>query len=333
MTDAVRPYLVAAAWSSVCGLCLLAHVSIGSFEASLGQVLGYLVRPDDSAAAFAVRELRLPRAVVALLVGASLAISGAIIQAIMRNPLGDPGLTGVTAGASCGVALVLSYVTVAQGALIGAGILGGAGAAFLTFLLARRSGFEPVQLILSGVAVSILFLALTSAVMIINRATTQTLYFWLIGGFVNRTWMDAAYLWPWVASGALLALLAAPILNVLAFDDTVARSLGARTALWRLVLGLISVVLAAAPVAVAGPISFVGFLAPHLARVMLGRRAARNGHLLPFSALIGASLTLLADTASRGLPIDRPPPAGVFVAVVGGVMFLLLSRRLIGRVG
>ncbi|MEM9438957.1 MAG: iron ABC transporter permease [Pseudomonadota bacterium] len=312
-------------------LCLLIHLSFGSHQSSLWETAAILLRPDDSLTAFSIIELRLPRALTALLVGASLALAGTIIQAITRNPLGDPGLTGVTSGAAFGAAIVLSFVTVAQGPLIAGAIIGGTIAALFTFILSRRSGFDPLQLVLSGVAVSVLFLALTSAVMIADRAATQTLYFWLIGGFVNRTWLEVSYLWPWVAVGTVCCLLSVRILDLLAFDDATAQNLGVTTGRWRAWLAGLSVVLAAASVAVAGPIGFVGFMAPHLVRSALGQQAAGHKVLLPLAALCGASLTLFADTLSRAIPISRPPPAGVLVTVMGGITFLLLSRRLTGR--
>lgn len=326
------PWILAGLLFGACALCLLAHLSIGSHESSLLETAAILLHPDDSLIAFSIIELRLPRALTALLVGASLALSGTIIQAITRNPLGDPGLTGVTSGAAFGVAIVLSFVTVAQGPLIVGAILGGTIAAFFTFLLSRRSGFDPLQLILSGVAVSVLFLALTSAVMIADRAATQTLYFWLIGSFVNRTWLEVSYLWPWVAAGVVCCVSSVRILDLLSFDDATAQNLGLSTARWRLGFAGLSVVLAAASVAVAGPIGFVGFMAPHLVRTTLGRQVAHHRVLLPLAALCGASLTLFADTVSRAVPIGRPPPAGVLVTVMGGIAFLLLSRRLIGRI-
>lgn len=167
--------------------------------------------------------------------------------------------------------------------------------------------------------------------MIIDRATTQTLYFWLIGGFVNRTWLEVGYLWPWVAGGMVPSFLSYRILDVLAFGDTMARSLGGQTVRWRLGLGLVSVILAAACVAVAGPIGFIGFLAPHLARVTLGDAALSHAVLLPFAGAIGAVLTLFADRLSRTIPVGNGTPAGVFIAVFGGVLFLILSRRVIRR--
>lgn len=320
----------------IAGLVLLAtHVSIGATTGTHMAAIAALFHDSGDTLSFAVRALRLPRAVTALICGASLAISGAIIQALIRNPLGDPGLTGVTAGAAFGVAATLTLATGtvsalstgAVPALAAAGILGGAGAALLTFLLARPSGFEPAQLILSGVAVSILFLALTSTVMILDRALTQTLYFWLIGGFMNRGWDDVHALLPFVAAGLVAGLLSTRALDLLAFDQATAGSLGLPVTRWRLGLGLTSVVLAAAPTAVAGPIAFIGFIAPHLVRAALGQAAPPHRVLLPLAALTGACLTLGADVVSRALPLERAPPAGAVVAVLGGAVFLALARR------
>lgn len=319
----------AAALGAAILCCLFLQVRFGAIETSVAEIWQYLWVNDSSNAAFSVRDIRLPRALNALFVGAALAMSGTLIQVIIRNPLGDPGLTGVSAGATLGVALIITYVTHTGWAVVSAGIVGGALAATITFSLARAAGMRDLSVILSGIAVSVFMLALTSAIMILNRSSMQTLYYWMIGGFANKGWVEFSSLWTWTLAGGCLALLAARNLEILRMEDGVARSLGLSTGLWRLVGGALSVVLAAVAVAVAGPIGFIGFVAPHLVRrALAGQGQISLLALLPLAALTGGALTLAADLGARFLPLGNRAPAGVLVTVSGGVAFLILSRRL-----
>lgn len=306
-------------------------LSWGAHDTSVVQAVAYLLQDDGSNGAFSVRELRLPRVLCALGVGAALALSGAIIQVVTRNPLGDPGLTGVSGGAAFGVALSLTLLSTAPGTIISAGILGGCLAATLTLMIAGQAAggdMGPSRLILAGISVSVFFLAATGVVMILSRASMQTLYFWMVGGFINRGWAEFVMFWPWALGAGAAAFLIAPILRLLVFDDDMAASMGLKPGRWRVISGVISVVLAAASVAVAGPIAFVGFVAPHLARFGLPDRT-RTTVWLGLSALAGAALVVWADTLARIVFAGRAP-AGVVVSVVGGIVFLSLLSR-VGR--
>lgn len=311
---------------------IILHLVSGPIETGPIEALKYLASDDGSNAAFSVRDIRLPRALNAVLVGAGLAMSGTLIQVITRNPLGDPGLTGVSSGAALGVALVISLWTTAGWAVVIGGITGGGIAAAITFFLARCAGMQDLSVILSGIAVSVFFLAVTSAVMILDKSSMQTLYYWMIGGFANKGWVEFSSLWVWILVGGGLSLLAAPVLELLRLEDSVAAGLGVQTGLWRLAGGALSVVLAAVAVAVAGPVGFVGFVAPHLVRRMF---ASAQGQvsllwLLPLAALTGGLITLSADLAARLLPIGNRAPAGVLATVLGGIAFLILARRMRG---
>lgn len=311
----------------------LLNITTGAHHTTLGQAIAHLWADDGSNAAFSLRELRLPRALCAALVGAQMAVSGLLIQVVIRNPLGDPGLTGVSGGAAFAVALGLTLWSAGPSVLIPSGIAGGMLAAALTFALAitdRR--LSAARVILAGVAVSVLTIAGTSLLMIIARGSMRTLYFWMVGGFHNRGWPEFTALLPWGAAGLALAMLLTPRLNMLMFGDDMARSMGLNSDRWRLGAGALSVVLAASSVAVAGPVGFIGFLAPHLARLMLGPAAARHEALLPAALLTGASLTLAADTATR-LAFDGKAPAGVLIAVFGGLAFLAMARGLLAQGG
>lgn len=311
------------------GAVFLVNLTFGAHQTTLLQSLGYIWADDGSNAAFSLRELRLPRALCAMLVGAQMAVSGLLIQVVIRNPLGDPGLTGVSGGAALAVALGLSLGGGGPSLLIPVGIAGGVLAAVTTFVLAatdRRISAERV--ILAGIAVSVLTLAGTGMLMIVARGSMRTLYFWLVGGFQNRAWPELSALLPWSVAGLGLSALTTPRLNILSFGDDMARSMGLNADRWRLLAGALSVMLAASAVAVAGPIGFVGFLAPHLARLLLGPWAQSHQMLLPTAMIVGAVGTLAADTASR-VVLGGKAPAGVVIAVCGGLTFLALAQGLV----
>ncbi|MDA5558704.1 iron ABC transporter permease [Shimia sp. MMG029] len=310
------------------GLGAALSLAWGAHDTSMSQALRFLWQDDGSNPAFAVRALRLPRVLCAMGVGAALALSGAIIQVVTRNPLGDPGLTGVSAGAAFGVALALTWLATTAEAIMLSGIAGGLLAATLTLLISGKPGQAdgPGRLILAGVAVSVFFIAATGVVMVLARASMQTLYFWMIGGFINRGWAEFVMFWPWALAAGLCAFISAPVLRLLLFEDDMAAAMGLKAARWRVITGLISVILAASAVAVAGPIGFVGFVAPHLARICLTDRS-RTLMWLGLTLLIGATLVVWADTIAR-LLFDGRAPAGVVVSVVGGGVFLLLLPRL-----
>lgn len=312
-------------------LLVFAHLSIGKFDVPMKAIPEYLISDDGSDAAFVLREIRLPRALAAILVGGALGLSGLLIQIITRNPLGDPGLTGVSAGAALGVAIAITGMSSSVFVVLPMGIAGGAMAATLTFLLARGAGFEGLHLVLAGLAVSLFFTGATGAAMYLNESSMQTLFFWMIGGFSGRGWAEVAMLAPFAICAAVVAWMIAPVLSVLRLDDPVARGLGLATGQWRLLIAGLSVLLAAASVAVAGPIAFVGFLAPHIVRGALqsiDRGDVATSILVPMTALTGGILTLTADLAARAIPTWSNIPAGIWITLLGGMFFLILAPRI-----
>jgi iron complex transport system permease protein len=324
-----RSTLVAIASGALLLTAMVHTLGQGSFDTTPWRALELLIVDDGSQTAFVIRDLRLPRALVAALVGAALAMAGLIVQTVMRNPLGDPGLMGVSSGASFAVATTLIYVAGNTLILMPAGVAGGVIAAAITLRLARHSGFAPLQLTLAGMAVSIFFVAATSAVILMNRTALQTLYFWLIGGFINRTWTEFFFLWPWVLAGLACGMVLARRLDLLQFEDDVSRALGARAAQWRVGFLVLAVVLTAASVAAAGPIGFIGFAVPHLTRWLTGSEAVAGGHalLLPMVALNGATLTSGTDALVRSGILDKQLPAGVLTSFMGGLLLLVFLRR------
>ncbi|SFM61833.1 iron complex transport system permease protein [Streptomyces sp. cf124] len=276
--------------------------------------------------------VRLPRTALGLATGAALGLSGSLMQALTRNPLADPGILGVSAGAA--FAVVLSVGVLGIGSVYGYiwFAFGGAFAAsVLVYLLGGlgRSGSTPVKLALAGVAVTSLLFSLTSAIALTDPDALNRYRFWSAGSLANQDEAVLLRVLPFLAVGAILALACAPALNSLALGDDVAKSLGLKLGLVR-VQGVVAVtLLTGGAVAVIGPVVFVGLVVPHIARVLAQLAGIGPDHrwLLPLSAVLAPCFLLTADIAGRLLARPTEIQAGVLVAFVGGPFFIALVRR------
>lgn len=273
--------------------------------------------------AFIIYTLRLPRALVAFLVGVGLAVSGTILQAVTRNSLAAPDVIGINAGASlAAVGLIVIFPAVPLLTLPIAAFAGAAIAAILIYLLAWNRGSSPMRLILVGVGVAAVASAVTSTLLTFGRinSVSQALI-WMTGSVYGRSWEHILPLLPWLVVFVPLALLSSRELNVLHLGDDVAQGLGSRLEWQRCLLLITSVALAGASVATAGTIGFVGLMAPHLARQLVGN--AHEG-LLPTAALLGGTIVVLADLLGRSLFAPTELPCGLVTAIVGAPYFLYL---------
>jgi iron complex transport system permease protein len=303
-------------------------VSIGTEPISLRDILHGTFDPAQSNVhQLVVHLIRLPRALLAGLVGAALAVAGVVMQSITRNPLGAPEILGVNAGAAVTVALASTIVPgIASVGLIGLAFVGGAAAAGLVFGLAHfgRGGLSPVRLALAGVTISLLLFSLMQGILIVFSQDPSLFFFWLIGGVNYAEWHDVRVAVPWMAAGLVLALFLAARLNVLALGDDVAKGLGQNVGMTRF-LGVVSVVLlTGAAVGVAGPVAFLGLITPHIVRPLVGRN---HYVLLPVSMVLGAALFIYADIGSRYLASGIETPSGMVTALVGAPLFIYLARR------
>jgi iron complex transport system permease protein len=275
---------------------------------------------------FIVNTLRLPRMLVAALVGAALGVSGAIMQGLTRNPLADPGILGISAGAGLvAVTLIVVVRDVPAGVLPLAAFGGAAGVASLIYLLAWRGGDSPIRLILVGVGLAAVCGALTSLMITFGDVyDVQRALIWLTGSVYGRSWNELLALLPWVALFVPLALLLARDLNALNLGEEVARALGSPVTGRRGLLLLTAVALAGASVAAAGTIGFVGLMAPHLARRLVG---PDHSGVLPAAATLGALIVVAADLVGRTLLAPIELPAGLVTAAVGAPFFIALLWR------
>ena len=269
-------------------------------------------------------DIRLPRVVLAALVGSALATSGATYQGLLRNPLADPYLIGVSAGAGLGatIAIVFSFGAIALCAFVGA-----IGATVLIYALARTGGrTTPTTLILAGVALGAFLSAITSFLMFHGDSAfrTQQIIAWMMGSFSLSSWQDVAVMLPYLGIGWLVLYLNARVLNVLQLGDTQAQQLGVPVERVTMILVAAASLITAAAVATSGIIGFVGLIVPHAVRLVWG---PDHRFLLPMSALIGATFLIIADTLARTLLSPSELPVGIITAFCGAPFFLYLLRR------
>lgn len=318
-------WLIGALIAGLVGMIM--SVSIGSMtEIGLGDVAAAVFSYDGSLNHLIVRELRLPRAVLAGIVGASLALAGALMQGVTGNPLASPGLLGINAGAALGfVAAVTLFPELGAPAHVSMAFVGAAVGGAAVFKMGSGHGsVEPARLVLAGIAVTALLASFTQGLILFNENSTEEVVYWLVGGVDGRDWGDVKVILPWWVVGFLGALLLAKPLDVIAFGDEMAANLGENTSRVRLFGSLGVVVLAGASVAVAGPIAFIGLIVPHIARRTVG---VRHLLLLPTSAALGGALLIFADIAARFIAFPYEAPAGIVTALIGAPFFLFLSRR------
>lgn len=305
-------------------LVVLGSLSLGKVTLSPMAVLRILFSSEDPSLTFIVEQLRFPRIVLAALVGAALAISGLILQGIIRNPLASPDLLGITSGASAAAVLYLSFFSVALGqqflpvaAMLGAGL-----AALAIYLLAWKQGASPLRLVLIGVGVSAMLTAATTFILVFSPLTTTlSAYVWLTGSVYGASWPEPLALAGWLLGIFPLLVLLARQVMVQQLDDSLAQGIGVRVQWLRAGLLLVSVALAGAAIAWGGAIAFVGLIAPHIAKRLVGPGFAGQAVM---AALVGANLVMLADLAGRTLFLPLDLPAGIFVAVLGTPFFLYL---------
>ncbi|MHA5054562.1 FecCD family ABC transporter permease [Streptomyces sp. SD15] len=329
----LRPTLLVGLILTVLALLCLLSIGLGALNIPPTQVIRTVFGdPPSQTVEDVIWSVRVPRTALGLATGAALGLSGALMQALTRNPLADPGILGVSAGAA--FAIVVAVAVLGVGSLYGYVWFAFAGAlvaSVVVFLLGRlgRSGATPVKLALAGVAITSLLSSLTSAVVLTNPDALDRFRFWSAGSLAGQDGGVVLRLLPFLAVGAVLAIASAPALNSLALGDDVAASLGRRLGLVRLQGVTAVMLLTGASVAVIGPVVFLGLVVPHLARILAQRAGLGPDHrwLLPLSAALAPCLLLAADILGR--LVDRPLEiqAGVLVAFIGGPFFIALVRR------
>lgn len=274
---------------------------------------------------------RITRAIIAAVIGANLAIAGALMQALTRNPLAAPDLFGINAGALFFIVFAITFFSVdSLTSYMWIAFLGAAVASLLVFFLGSigRDGLTPIKIVLAGAAISALFVSFTQGMLVIDEQAIQSILFWMAGSVAGRDLDMLLPVLPFMLGAGLVALFLGRPINILLSGDDIAKGLGQRTILIKVVIGLAVVFLAGGSVAVAGSIGFVGLIVPHIARGLTG---PDYRWLIPFSALIGASLLLLADVAARFVVMPQEMPIGVMTALIGAPFFVHIARKGLSR--
>lgn len=305
---------------------LLVSTAFGTVFISPGDVIGAVLGDAERVPRQIVWNLRVPRALVAALVGMNLAVSGVLLQGIMRNPLAAPTIVGVTAGAGLAATAVLVLAPGLPTFLPLIAFCGGMAASVLVYLLSWQPGIgtSPVRMVLAGVAVTSMLGAFTTGLMTVFSDRVQPVVLWLAGNLVGRSWNHLELIWAYSLVGLVGALLLVRQLNVLQLGDDAARGLGVRTERVRLIAMALASLLAASAVSVAGLVGFVGLMVPHVMRLLGGHNHA---YLIVASAIGGATLLIWADLGARMALAPLELPVGIITALLGGPFFVLLLYR------
>ena len=324
-TTALITGLIAVAGALV--LISALSLAFGARQVPLPTVIEALTAPDGSGDHTVIRELRVPRTVLGIAVGAALGLAGALMQSLTRNPLADPGLLGVNQGAAFGVAAAISLLGITDPVGYVWFAFGGAAvASALVYSLgsAGRAGASPTRLALAGVALGMVFIAATSLILRMDARTFDRMRFWMTGSLAAQTPDVLVRLLPFIAAGMVIGLLLARPLNLLALGDETGRALGLAVGRTRMVTGMAVTLLCGSATAAAGPLWFVGLAVPHAVRTLVG---PDQRWVLPYSALLAPVLLLGADIVGRVIASPGEVQAGIMCSVLGAPVFILLARR------
>ena len=298
-------------------------VNIGSLKVSFIQLLkGLFVAFDDQVAT--IYDLRFPRIMISMLAGAAISVSGVLFQAVLKNPLSDPGIIGISSGASFTAVLITAFAPQWFFFTPIFAFLGGLTAFLLVYGLSWKGGLSPLRIILVGVAVNSMFAGLSSAFNSMNGGNMSGVAAIVNGNITMKTWDDVHTLVWYVAAGLILSMVFSGKCNLLSLEDKTARGLGVNVNTVRIVISCVAVLLASISTAVAGVIGFLGLIVPHIGRILVG---SDHKVLLPFSMLLGAFTFLLADTIGRTVAAPYEVSASIIMSVVGGPFFIVLLRR------
>ncbi|MEU2667879.1 iron ABC transporter permease [Streptomyces sp. NPDC007164] len=308
-------------------VAVLLSLAVGARSIPPSEVFDVLLHGGHSDNAEVIRNMRVPRTLIGLMVGAALAIAGTVLQGITRNPIADPGILGISQGASVGVVLAIAFAGVhSLTGYVWFGFAGAAIASVAVYAIASsgRGGATPVKLALGGAAINALLVSVVSAVLTTKASALDEFRFWQVGSIAGREAEVAQQIWPFLLVGVVLVLSVARGLDALALGEDVAKGLGQNVATVRVVGGVGATVLTGVGVAAAGPIAFIGLAVPHIARAVVG---SDHRWVLPMAALIGPVMLLVSDVIGRVLFPPSEIPAGVMTALIGVPFLVALVRR------
>lgn len=307
-------------------ICFVYSVRWGAVEIPLAQILTSFTAFDGSDNHLIIQTIRLPRSLIAMLVGSSLAVSGSLMQGLTRNPLADPGILGIESGAALFVvATIYLFGNSSLSVLTIAAMLGAAVTAILVYFLGSlaRGGATPLNLTVAGAALTALISAITTAILIVSQQTLEQIRFWLAGSLAGSDVNILLQVLPFAGVGLIVAFALGRQITTISLSEDVAKGLGQQTNWVKINTAISVVLLAGSSVALAGPIGFIGLVVLHMVRFFI---PGDYRWILPYTAIVGATLLLVADIAARVLLKPQELPVGVMTAIVGAPFFIYLAK-------
>ncbi|BAZ37896.1 iron(III) dicitrate transport system permease protein [Calothrix sp. NIES-4101] len=307
-------------------ICLIFSVTLGAAKIPIDTILQSFLSFDTSREHLIIRTVRLPRSLMAMLVGASISVAGALMQGVTRNPLADPGILGVSSGAAFSVVMAIFLFGASSPSIyIWYAFLGAGVTVFSVYFLASlgRGGATPLNLTIAGAAISSLLASLTSGVLIVSQRTLEEIRFWLAGSLAGTDTSIILQILPYIFMGMILALFISRQVTILSLGEDIAQGLGQQTIAVKIAAIICVLLLDGSAVAVAGAIGFIGLVIPHIARFLVG---SDYRWIIPYSALLGAILLLLADICARLVIQPQEVPVGIMTALIGAPFFVYLAK-------
>ncbi|AFS77445.1 iron compound ABC transporter, permease component FhuG [Gottschalkia acidurici 9a] len=303
---------------------IVLSIRLGSVDYTLGEIINLMKSSEMTPDKNVILYIRLPRIILSMILGANLAVSGALLQSVMQNPLADPGLTGVSSGASLAAIIVMLMFPMYSNLVPLVAFLGGTIACGLVYMLAWKDGIKPVRIILAGVAVNAMLGGGTNLLSILYNDKIQGILLWVNGSISGKNWADIKLISIYSFIGLILSILCIRKANILQLGDEMATNLGVDISKYRLIISLVAVFIAAVSTSLVGIIGFVGLVVPHISRLLIG---SDYKYLLPLSIIIGSILLVLGDTFARTVASPIELPVGIIMAIIGGPFFLYLLRK------
>lgn len=317
---------------SVCALFVIIYfnLSVGSSHIGLGDFKNYFWDHVDTKQTFLIHNVRMPRMLAGLFIGAALGLAGLLMQAMTRNPLASPQIFGVNAGASFVIVTITIIIPALTAystllAFIGAFI----GGLTVYLLSGSARGMTPVKLALAGMAIHLFFSSLTQGIILLNEDSTTTVMFWLVGSLSSIKWAQIIGIIPWLVMAFIATIIISRQLTIMELGEDLATALGQNVKVIRIVTGLLVIVLAGTSVSIAGPIGFVGLIVPHIVKHYI-----RTDYklMVPLTMIIGADLLLLSDVLSRLITYPFESPVGIVTSFIGALYFLAITIRGVDRI-
>ena len=303
---------------------VLVSLKLGSVNITFNELISGLFSGQKDGNIGIIRDLRMPRVIIAVLVGANLAIAGVLLQAVIRNPLADPYITGISSGACVVTVFFMVFIPSFTSLRPVFGFFGGLVCCVIIYFMAYKNGLSPIRIVLAGAACNALLGGFSSMITVSAGLGSGNIQKWMMGSLATVNWSNVHILLIYSVIGIIAALVLSKVCNILALGSKNANSLGFNSDLYMIIVTAVAVFLASISTSIAGVISFVGLVVPHVCRIIIG---SDHKYLIPCSGIVGGFLVLFADTVGRMVMRPNEIPVGVVTAIFGAPFFLYLLRR------